>query len=190
VRYFDPVAPDWENAVFERSLGVIILGAALSGCGGGSAPPVKSDLVPDNIKPPPGYLLTLQSHAKGVQIYLCKETAPDKFEWTLKAPEATLVDQAGNKVARHFAGPTWQGSDGSEVVGEVVSRADSPEHSIPWLLLRAKSNVGKGRFGAVKYIQRLHTTGGTAPPSCKSKEQDDDLKVNYTADYFFYVESR
>ena len=87
-----------------------------------------------------------------------------RYAWTLKGPEATLYDKGGKKIGRHFAGPTWEGNDGSTVVGEVVSRADSPTgDSIPWLLLSAKSDSGRGLFASVKFIQRLHTVGGNAP---------------------------
>src|ERR1700748_3610788 len=107
MRYSSP-RPRLESAVLKRSIGLIVIAAAMSGCGGSA--PVQSVAVPDSIKPPSGSLLTLQSHAKGVQIYVCKETAPERFEWVFKAPEATLIDQAGNKIARHLAGPTWKGT--------------------------------------------------------------------------------
>jgi Protein of unknown function (DUF3455) len=165
---------------------------ALAGCGGTQAQ--KPQATPDNLRPPAGALLTLQTHAKGVQIYQCHAGAAPgavPYEWTLKAPEAVLFDQTGAKIARHYAGPTWESSDGSLVVGEVVSRADSPDaQSIPWLLLRAKSVSGRGRFGAVKFIQRVHTSGGSAPTSCTVDKVGKELRVNYTADYYFYVESR
>jgi Protein of unknown function (DUF3455) len=166
--------------------------ALLAACGGGAEE--KPQAIPDNIKPPAGALLTLQTYAKGVQIYQCNPSAAGAavpYQWTFKAPEATLFDQTKNKIARHYAGPTWEANDGSVVVGEVSAKADSPDaKSIPWLLLRAKSVSGRGRFGAVKYIQRVHTSGGNPPPSCKAEKVGDELRVNYTADYYFYVESR
>ena len=47
--------------------------------------------------------------------------------------------------ALHFAGPTWQASDGSKVVGELVAKDAGPDpNAIPWLLLAAKSTQGPG----------------------------------------------
>src|SRR5829696_152617 len=96
--------------------------------------------VPANLSPPDGSVLLFKLQAKGVQIYTC-ETSPDDpttFVWTFKAPEAELINQDGKVAAHHFAGPVWEGLDGSEVVGAVVERADSPDASaIPWLLIEA-----------------------------------------------------
>ncbi len=53
--------------------------------------------------------LALKANAVGVQIYVCgpgKE--PKHLEWTLKAPEATLADDAGKPIGKHYAGPTWK----------------------------------------------------------------------------------
>ncbi len=171
------------------------LGAAaavlLAACAGSGA--VKTDDVPEALRAPPEQLLTQQLHAKGVQIYQCKPSKEDatRFEWSLLAPEAVLVDKTGKKVAKHYAGPTWEAEDGSQVIGQVMARADSPAgDSIPWLLLRAKSNSGRGRFAAVSFIQRLHTVGGNAPPACSAPQADRQLRVPYSADYFFYVGAR
>jgi hypothetical protein len=167
--------------------------AALLAAAGCASPRVRTDDVPDPLRAPANQLLTLQAYAKGVQIYQCKPAKQDatQFEWVFVAPEANLFDQTGKKIAKHYAGPTWEGIDGSEVVGQVAARAESPDgHSIPWLLLTAKSTSGKGQFGSVTSIQRLHTVGGDAPPSCKAKQADKQLRVSYTADYFFYVGAR
>lgn len=68
---------------------------------------------------PPNSMLVLRARAKGVQIYECARVPDDAraFDWKLKAPEAELFDDRGEKVAHHFAGPTWQAMDGSSVVG-------------------------------------------------------------------------
>lgn len=156
-------------------------------CGGGH-PARAPDPVPDSLRPPGGELMTLKAHAKGVQIYSCRPAKddPSRYEWSLVAPEATLTDPSGHKVARHFAGPTWAASDGSEVVGEVVARADSPG-SIPLLLLKAKSNSGKGRFSAVRSIQRLNTVGGLPAAACSARQAGQESRIDYSADYLFYV---
>ena len=150
----------------------------------------RSRSIPEPLRAPANELLTQQTHAKGVQIYECRAAKNEatRFEWALVAPEANLFDRTGKKVAKHFAGPTWGGVDGSSVVGQVTAKADSPDgHSIPWLLLAAKSTSGKGQFGGVQHIQRVHTQGGAAPMSCESEQTGRQLRVAYTADYFFYV---
>jgi hypothetical protein len=56
-----------------------------------------------------------------------KDSADVSFEkWTLKAPEADLFDANGRAIGRHYAGPTWELMDGSEVVGKFKARADAP----------------------------------------------------------------
>src|ERR1700749_1414265 len=93
--------------------------------------------VPDKLAPPPGEQLFLQAHATGNQIYVCK-AGPDsdqKLAWILKAPDAQLFDAQNKVIAKHFAGPTWKHNDGSEVVGKVSARLDSPDaNSVPRLL--------------------------------------------------------
>jgi hypothetical protein len=83
-----------------------------------------------------------------VQIYECKPTAnPARFEWVLRAPEAELFDTSGKKIGKHYAGPTWELSDGSKVIGELRARDDGPDvNAIPWLLLSVKSSAGGGEL--------------------------------------------
>lgn len=135
-------------------------------------------------------LLQLKGSAKGVQIYQCKAKTSNtnQFEWTLKAPEADLLDEQGKKIIKHYGGPTWEAIDGSKVVGSVKAKADAPKASaIPWLLLQAKSNQGNGSLSKVAYIQRVETVGGKAPSQvCNQARANTEARVNYTADYFFY----
>jgi hypothetical protein len=174
-----------------RFFGAAALSVAAAGCASSGVLP--TDDIPDALRVPANQLLTQQTHAKGVQIYQCEPSKQDatRFEWVLLAPEASLFDSTGKKVAKHYAGPTWEGIDGSQVVGQVTARADSPDgHSIPWLLLTAKSTSGRGKFSAVASIQRVHTVGGDAPPACSDSQADKQLRVAYSADYFFYVGPR
>ena len=94
----------------------------------------------------------------------------------------------GEVVATHFAGPTWQGSDGSTVVAAVAERADAPsKKAIPWLLLEAKSHTGSGAFSTITYIQRLDTKGGIAPVTgCDAAHANAEARVPYEAMYAFY----
>lgn len=146
---------------------------------------------PPELQVPPNSSLVLKARGKGVQIYECVAKPDDKktFAWKLKAPEADLFSDSGEKVAHHFAGPSWQASDGSSVLGSVMSKADAPDAgAIPWLLL---TSVGKGPglFANVMHIQRLDTSGGKAPDSgcdqahAKTKAE---VRVPYEATYYFY----
>jgi len=150
-----------------------------------AAPPVPAALaVPADAK------LILAAKAKGVQIYQCgaKKGEPSAFEWTLKAPEAVLVNDQGAPVAKHFAGPTWQATDGSKITGQLVTKADAPDaDAIPWLLLSVKSQEGSGLFSHVSHVQRLSTSGGKAPATgCDAKHPKAEQRVDYSATYYFY----
>lgn len=149
-----------------------------------------TDGIPDGLRPPDGQVLALAARATGVQIYECKAVKdnPAQFSWTLKAPEADLKDLSGKAVGKHYAGPTWEASDGSKVMGEVVAKHDAPDvTSIPWLLLRAKSTSGSGIFSAIASVQRLKTSGGSAPASgCDSSQSGKESRVPYSAEYRFY----
>jgi hypothetical protein len=148
-------------------------------------------LVPEYLRTPATEVLSLETTATGVQIYECTagKDDPTRFEWTFKAPEAELFDMAGNKVAKHYAGPTWESNDGSKVVGEVRARDNGPDpNAIPWLLLSAKSTSGTGVFSHVKSIQRVHTVGGKAPTeACTQAQAGKVTRVGYKATYNFYV---
>ncbi len=145
---------------------------------------------PDNLKVPTGQMLKLKGSAKGVQIYQCKAKTGNinQFEWTLKAPEADLFDDQNKKIIKHYGGPTWEALDGSKVIGSVKAKADAPRTStIPWLLLQTKSNQGNGSLSKVTYIQRVETVGGKAPSqACNQTRANTEVRVDYTADYFFY----
>ena len=136
-------------------------------------------------------VLSLETAATGVQIYECNASKdePTRFEWIFKAPEADLFDMAGNKIAKHYAGPTWESNDGSKVVGEVKAKDNGPDpNAIPWLLLSAKSTSGTGVFSRIKSIQRVHTVGGRAPTeACSQAQAGKVVRVGYKATYNFYV---
>jgi hypothetical protein len=161
----------------------------LAGCA--AAPPVTSD-IPAPLLVAGSTLSIRQTHGVGVQIYRCRagQDDPARFAWALKEPEAELFDRSGNKLGRHYAGPTWEATDGSKVSGEVVARADSPDsNAIPWLKLSAKTTSGSGVFTSVRFIQRLHTVGGIAPvDGCTAAAADREVRVSYSADYWFYAD--
>jgi len=146
--------------------------------------------IPANLTAPGDSVLLFQLDARGVQIYVC-ESKPDDantYVWTFKAPEAELLNVQGVVVGHHFAGPTWQGLDGSSVVGSAVEHADAPNaESIPWLLLEAKDHAGTGAFSTVSYVQRLETDGGIAPvEGCDANHAGKETRQPYEATYAFY----
>jgi len=147
--------------------------------------------VPDNIKAPAGEEIVLQVHARGSQVYVCQVAADQKFSWTLKGPEAELTDGHGKTIGTHFAGPTWKHADGSDVAGKLVARADAPEAgAIPWLLLSASEHTGNGILSRVTSIQRIHTKGGQPPSGCDESHRGGEVKVPYSADYYFYAPAK
>ena len=154
----------------------------------GAAQQTSPPEVPDNLKAPAKEVVVLQVRATGSQIYVCQASADQKLAWVLKAPEAKLTDSAGKELGTHYAGPTWKHADGSEVTGKVMSRADAPEAgAIPWLLLTATGHKGTGILSSVSSIQRIHTKGGQAPAGCDDAHLGNEIKVPYSADYYFYV---
>jgi hypothetical protein len=148
--------------------------------------PGSATRAPDNLKPPAGETAFLETSAKGVQIYECRQDKDGRLGWIFSAPEADLFDSMGNRVGRHFAGPTWELIDGSKVEGMVKERADAPAASvIPWLLLSARPVGTSGILGKTTSIQRVNTTGGIAPvDSCRPGAR---ARVDYTATYYFFT---
>ena len=146
------------------------------------------DSVPAALNPPADATIEAAFGARGVQIYTCAiPAAGGAPAWTLKAPHAVLF-QGFDAAAIHFAGPSWQALDGSLVTGAKVAADPGPDPTaIPWLLLKAASNVGAGLFADVTWIQRLATSGGVAPTTgCDADHVGAQVLVPYRADYFFY----
>jgi hypothetical protein len=148
----------------------------------------RAQQVPAQIQAPANEQLLLQVHAKGDQVYTCKEGVT-QFAWTLKAPDAQLFDKDGKPFGKHFAGPSWEASDGSRVTGKAVANAPSPDaDSIPWLLVNIVGHDGSGVLSRATTIQRINTKGGKAPASgCDSAHAGQEVRVPYSADYLFYA---
>ena len=146
--------------------------------------------VPEKLAAPATEDVVLQAHASGSQIYVCQAGTDQKLSWTLKAPEAQLLDASGKNIGSHYAGPTWKHNDGSEVTGKPAARQDAPEpDAIPWLLLTAAGHSGTGILSGVTTIQRIHTKGGQPPKAdgCDESHRGAEAKSAYTADYYFYA---
>lgn len=139
--------------------------------------------IPAALAVPAGNRLAFSLSAQGVQIYDCKAAADGSLGWVLRAPDADLFAH-GCQVGTHYAGPTWEAFDGSTVVGARVAGATVDATAIPWLLLSAASNTGRGLMSGVTFIQRLSTVGGLAPSGIC--EAGAEARVDYTATYAFY----
>ena len=147
--------------------------------------------VPDKLKPGTNESLAMIAHAKGVQIYECRASKDQagSYEWAFVAPEADLFDAGGNRIGRHYAGPHWESTDGSKLLGALKERADAPAaDAIPWLLLTVKSVGSEGSFSKVTSIQRVSTVGGVAPKAgCSQAAAGTSARIHYTADYYFFI---
>jgi hypothetical protein len=133
------------------------------------------------VQVPDGNAVVAVFYADGMQVYQC---GADRT-LALREPAAVLSDRRGWPRALNSRGPTWVSlDDGSAVDGTLVASAAVPD-AIPELLLKATANRGDGIFGAVTYVQRLHTRGGVAPAGpCTPGSR---VSVPYSALYAFYA---
>jgi Protein of unknown function (DUF3455) len=172
------------------------IGISILGLGLGSAAPARATggdvhpplTLPAVLRVPAGATPIARFHATGAQVYKCT-TTDGKYGWALQRPDATLHDAAGAVVGTHGVGPTWTSKDGSSVVGAKLEQAPAPvAGAVPWLLLRATSTSGAGQFGAVTFVQRVDTKGGTAPGAgCDAPHAGAEARASYSADYYFYA---
>ncbi|GAA0491567.1 hypothetical protein Ade02nite_22420 [Paractinoplanes deccanensis] len=135
--------------------------------------------IPAAIKPPAGVKpLGAYVVVSGTQTYTC---ANGSFAGA-SVPEAQLLGTGGR--VHHFAGPSWQSTrDGSLV--KAAKEAESPRAgTIPELLLKVTESSGSGVLGRATYINRLLTSGGTAPAgTCVNGEKKS---VPYGGVYVFW----
>ena len=168
--------------------------------------------VPAEIAAGPDERLALIGIGSGVQVYRCDLKAgppgtpaagttavagsstaagagtATAYEWALQAPEATMRDAGGRYVGKHYLGPTWEAEDGSKVVGTIDARREASNGSIPWLRLKTRSIGGAGTFNGVTTVLRVATTGGVPrAASCNELERGRITRVEYAADYYFYI---
>ena len=130
-----------------------------------------------------------QALGEGAQVYAC-QAAGGTFAWKLVGPDAVLTGADGQKLGRHFAGPSWQAPDGSTIVGEAVGSSPSPrEGAVAWLVLRARSTAGPGLFSSVIFVTRTQTQGGVAPASgCDAGHVGQQARAPYSATYTFFTD--
>ena len=146
-----------------------------------SAPAAETSL-PDAIAAP-GEAIVLTAHAEGAQVYECKAGPDGKPAWAFREPIATLLVD-GKTVGRHYAGPNWELSDGSAVVGKVAGSAPgATANDIAWLKLDVASHRGSGALSAATTVQRINTRGGKLDGTC---DQPGAFRsAPYSADYVF-----
>lgn len=138
--------------------------------------------VPANLTPPAG-LRRVGTFAvtSGTQTYTC---ANGSFAGA-SVPEAQLVGAAGR--IHHFGGPSWQSTRDKSLVTATKTQESAVAGSIPQLLLTVNSHSGttRGLLSRVQNIQRLNTSGGTAPTTaCTDGEK---VAVPYRATYVFWA---
>ena len=163
--------------------------------------------VPDKLNPPDGAKVFLVGHAIGTQNYICLPSGSG-FAYALFTPQATLFDDEGEQIITHFFSvnpengiirATWQDSrDSSRVWAAVVPDGASTDpkfvekDAIAWLLLKQEHTqdgpTGGDRLSNTSFVQRLSTSGGSAPlTGCASlTDVGNKAFVPYRADYFFY----
>jgi hypothetical protein len=131
----------------------------------------------------PGETVVLSVHAEGAQVYECKAGTDGKLAWAFREPIATLLVD-GKTIGRHYAGPNWEHSDGSAVVGKAASNAPgATANDIPWLKLSVTSQRGSGVLTGVTTVQRINTEGGKLEGACD--KAGSFKSAPYAADYVF-----
>jgi Protein of unknown function (DUF3455) len=121
--------------------------------------------------------------AAGAQIYICAKNTAGALVWTFREPVASLLEN-GTTVGRHFVGPTWEFVDGSQVHGEVVSKAPgATAKDIAWLKLSVKEPPKSGLVAGATSVLRIDTKGGVFEGAC---DTEGELHSEpYTAAYIF-----
>ena len=146
----------------------------------GSAAAAES--LPDAIAAP-GESMVLSVHAEGAQVYECKAGADGKLGWAFREPIATLLSE-GKTVGRHYAGPNWELTDGSAVVGKAAGNAPGATAAdIPWLKLEVTARRGSGTLTPVTTVQRINTHGGKLDGACD--KAGEFRSAPYSAEYVF-----
>ena len=135
---------------------------------------------PDNTEP------SLRLSGKGVQVFRCERQAGGDWAWVFRLPEADLADDSGKVVARHGANFSFEHVDGSRLVGSVAAYDEAPSAgNLRWLLMTTRP-FGQGVLSGVSHVQRVNTNGGMPPPRCEANQQNQLLRVPFSADFVFY----
>lgn len=161
-------------------LSVVPFAALLAMSGPSSAEDMPA--VPDALAIKKGTLVASMS-ATGAQIYRCARMPKGQLAWSFRSPKADLMKD-GKTIGRHFAGPTWEFSDGTRVVGRVAaSDPAKDEADVPWLKLDITQRTRKGPAAGARYVLRIDTKGGSLSGACTTDKEVRE--VPYQATYLF-----
>jgi len=133
----------------------------------------------------PAFMLT----ANGVHVYECR-AAPGRsggYAWTFTNPDATLFE-GSRSIGTQSAPNLWESSsDRSSVSAVVQATQPAGDANLPWTSMRAQSASETGLFSGVTRVQRVNTVGGVAPASgCSEDSVGSEVRVQFSADYYFY----
>ncbi len=191
-------APQFAATVFAGSASSVttaVVALVIAGCASAPTAPVSGEPAgaPEppslgffsHIKVPDGLDPALRLAGKGVQIFRCEQRA-DGWQWSFRVPEADLVDGSGRVVVHHGANFSFEHVDGSRLLGTIAAFDEAPRSTdLRWLLFSTRS-FGTGELANVTYAQRVNTAGGMPPAHCEAKEQNQLLRVDFSADFIFY----
>jgi hypothetical protein len=122
-------------------------------------------------------------HGVGVQIYECKMGETPATNWVLREPVAALI-LGGATIGHHYAGPTWELTDGEVVKGKQSAAAPGATPGDAALLkLDIIEHRGSGILEDAKLVLRLNTRGGVLKGACPTA---GELRAEpYSAGYVF-----
>ena len=144
--------------------------------------------LPARLQAAPGEEAAFMLSAEGVHVFECKPGGDATgFSWAFVAPDATLFD-GGRTAATQTRPDLWESSsDRSSVTAVPRTTAVASEADLPWALFAAQPLADTGLFAGVTSIQRVNTAGGVAPSAaCDPDDAGRELRVPFTADYYFY----
>jgi hypothetical protein len=139
------------------------------------------------INAPESHEPVLRLSGKGVQVFRCERVGSGSgYAWIFRLPEADLSDATGKVVGRHGANFSFEHADGSRLLGNVIAYDEAPTaNNLRWLLMSTKP-FGQGALSSVTHVQRVNTQGGMPPPKCEANQQNQLLRVDFSADFVFY----
>ena len=141
-----------------------------------------AESLPDAIAAP-SESLVLSVQAEGAQVYECRAGGDGKLAWAFREPIATLLSER-KTVGRHYAGPSWELTDGSAVTAKAASNAPGATAAdIPWLKLQVTAHRGSGVLTPVTTVQRINTHGGKLDGVCD--KAGEFKSAPYSAEYVF-----
>ena len=163
-----------------------------------SQPMFSQQALPESVKVPAGFKVAMETVGVGEITYECraKAAAAAEFEWVFVGPKAVLNDRSGKAVGKYYGPPaTWEAMDGSKITATQLAVAPAGAGNIPLQLVKANAAMGAGMMNGmltgmltgITHIQRLATSGGTAPAMpCAAASMGQKQVVNYQADYIFW----